>query len=49
MDLKKYNNLLTSDWWPTKDTNDDQILALVGVAQNIENDLKKASEKSNRK
>ena len=48
MALKKYNNLLTSGRWSTKNTKDDQILALVGVAQNLSDDSKKASEKSNR-
>ena len=47
MALKKYNNLLTSGRWSNKDTKDDQILALVGLAQNLADDSKKASEKSN--
>ena len=41
MDLKKYNNLLTSGRWPNKHTKDAQILALVGVAQTITDNLKK--------
>ena len=34
-DLKKYNNILTSWRWSTKDTKDSYILDLVGMAQNI--------------
>ena len=48
MALKKYNNLLTSERWPTKDPKDAQILDLVGVAQKIMDDSKKKSENSNR-
>ena len=47
MDLKKYNNLLTSGRWSTNDTNDDKILALLGVAQNIAYDSNKSTDKSN--
>ena len=47
MALKKYNNLLTSGRWSTKDPNDDQILSIVGVSQNLSDDSKKSSEKSN--
>ena len=47
MALKKYNNLLTSGRWSTKDTKDDQILDLVVVAQNLEYESKKSSDKSN--
>ena len=32
MDPKKYNNLLTSGRWSTKDPKDVQILSLVGMA-----------------
>ena len=32
MALKKYNNLLTSGRWYTKDPKDAQILALAGLA-----------------
>ena len=32
MDLKKYNNLLTSGRWTTKETKDEYVLALVVVA-----------------
>ena len=35
MALKKYNNLLTSGKWSTKDPKDAQILDLVGVAQKL--------------
>ena len=48
MDLKKYNNLLTSGRWSTKDSKYDQILDLVGVAHNIADDSNNVSEKSNR-
>ena len=47
MALKKYNNLLTSGRWSNKDPKDTQILALVGVAQNLADDSKKSSDKSN--
>ena len=47
MDLKKYNNLLTSGRWSKKDTKDDQILALVVVDQNLSDYYKKSYEKSN--
>ena len=46
-DLKKYNNLLTLGRWSNKDPKDDQILALVGVAQKIADEYKKPPEKSN--
>ena len=45
MALKKYNNLITSGSWSTKDPNDDQILSLVGMSQKISDDSKKSSEK----
>ena len=47
MDLKKFNNLLTSGKLYSKDLNDDHILALVGVAQKMADDSNKSSEKSN--
>ena len=47
MDLKKYKNLLTSGRWFNKDPKDAQILSLVGVDQNIADNSKKTSEKSN--
>ena len=47
MDLNNYNNLLTSERWYTKDTKDAQILALVGVAQNLADESKKLFDKSN--
>ena len=47
MYLKKYNTLLTLGRWSNKDPKDDQILALVGVAQNIADDSNKSTEKSN--
>ena len=40
MALNKYKNILTSGRWHTKDTKDAQILALVGVAQNLAYDSK---------
>ena len=48
MALKKYNNLLTSGRWSTKDPKDAQILDLVGVAQKLSDDLNKSSDKYNR-
>ena len=47
MALKKYNSLLTSWRWFIKDTKDAQILALVGVAQNLADESKKLFDKSN--
>ena len=47
MYLKNYYNFLTSGRWSTKDPNDAQILALVGVSQKLEDDSKKSSDKSN--
>ena len=47
MSLKKYNNLLTSWMWSNKDTKDDQVLSLVGFSQNLADDSKKLSDKSN--
>ena len=47
MYMKKYNNLLTSGIWSNKDPKDAHILSLVGVAQNLEYDSNKLSEKSN--
>ena len=47
MALNSYNKPLTSGRWSTKDPKDDQILALLGVSQNIAYDSKKSSEKSN--
>ena len=47
MALNKYNNLLTSGRWSTKDPKDAHILALVVVAQKLVYDLKKTSDKSN--
>ena len=48
MSPKNYNNLFTSGSWSNKDPKDDHILDLVGVAQNIADNSKKESEKSNR-
>ena len=48
MDLNKYNNILISGIWSNKDIKDDQILAIVGVAQKLPDDSNKPSEKSNR-
>ena len=47
MSLKKYNKLLTSGRWSTKDPKDNHILALVVLAQNLSEEFKKSSEKSN--
>ena len=47
MSLKNYNNLLTSGRWSTKDPKDSNILALVGVAQNLADDTKIYYEKYN--
>ena len=41
MDLKNYNNLLTSGKWSTKYPKDAHILALVGLAQKLADDSKK--------
>ena len=43
MALNKYNNLLTSGRWSTKDTKDNQILALVKMDQKLAGESKKAS------
>ena len=48
MDLKKYNNLITSGRWCTKDPKDAQILTPVVLDQKLVDDSKKTSEKSNR-
>ena len=48
MSLNKYNNLLDSGRWSNKDTKDAQILALVGVDQNISDDSIRSSKKSNK-
>ena len=47
MDLYNYNNLLTSGRWSKKYPKDDQILAQLGMAQNLADDSNKSSEKSN--
>ena len=47
MALKKYNNLITSGMWSTRDPKGDHILALVEVAQKLADDSKKSSESSN--
>ena len=41
IDLKKHKKILNSGMWTNKDTNDDQILDLVGVVQKLEDDSKK--------
>ena len=48
MDLKKYNNLLTSGRWYNKDPQYDHIMALFVVAQNITDESNGSSDKSNR-
>ena len=48
MDLKKYNNPLTSERWYTKEHNDAHILDLFRAAQNLIDDSKKTSDKSNK-
>ena len=48
MVLNNYNNLLASGVWSNKYPEDDQILALVGVAQTLAYDSNKLSNKSNR-
>ena len=48
LDLNDYNNLFNSGRFSNKDSKDDQILALFGVAQKLADDSKKLSEKSNR-
>ena len=48
MALNKYNNLLTSGRWSTKDPKDAQILDLVGVAQKFADKTNKSSEKYNK-
>ena len=45
MVLKKYKNLITSGRWYNKYPKDDQILALVGVAQKLAYDSKKSYDK----
>ena len=47
MSLKKYNNIFTSGRWSTKDNKYDQIMDIVGVAQNIVDESKNALEKPN--
>ena len=47
MALNKYNNLLTSGRWSTKDIKYFQILSLAGVAQKLAYESKISSEKSN--
>ena len=47
MALNKYNNLLTSGRWSTKDPKDAQILDLVGVAQKFADKTNNSSEKYN--
>ena len=47
MALKKYNNLLTSWRWSTKDPKYAHILALVGVAQKLADESNKYSKESN--
>ena len=44
--MNKYNNLLTSVSWSTKDPKDAQILALLGVAHKLMDDHNKSSDKS---
>ena len=41
MALNKYNNLLTSERWYTKDTKDAHILSIFWVSQNIIDESKK--------
>ena len=48
MDLKRYNNLLTSGRWYNKNPKDAHILALVRVYQKLADDSKKSSEKYNK-
>ena len=48
MDLKRYNNLLTSGRWYNKDPKYYQMLDLGVVDQNIADDPKKSSDKSNK-
>ena len=47
IDLKKYNNFLTSGRWSTKYPKDAQILALVVVPQKLADDSKESSDKCN--
>ena len=47
MSMNKYNKLLTLGRWSNKYPKDYHILALVGVSQNLSDDSKKSSEKSN--
>ena len=47
MYLKKYKNLLNSGRRSNKDPKDSQIMTLPGVDQNIADDSKKSSDKSN--
>ena len=46
MDLKKYNNLLTSGRWYNKYTKYSKIIALVGVNQKIVDNSNKSCDKS---
>ena len=48
MTLKKYNNLLDSGRWSTKEPKGSHILALVGVTQKLMNNSNKTSGKSDR-
>ena len=41
MAMKKYNSILTSEIWYTKDPKDAQILTLVGVSHNLVDKSKK--------
>ena len=47
MDLKKYNNLLTSGRWYNKDTKVDKILDITEVPPKLADESKKSYEKSN--
>ena len=46
MELKKYNNLLTSGRWYNKDPKYSKIIALVGVNQTISENSNKSYDKS---
>ena len=47
MAMKKYNKLLTSRRWSTKDPKDAKILALVLVAKTLVDESFRLSKKSN--
>ena len=47
-ELNKYNDILVSGRWSTKDPKDAQILALVVVTQKLADDSNKSSYKYNR-